>query len=401
MPKLECYSISFQGRRSNNEDSCLILNLGGENYFLAVADGMGGAAGGEIASRLVIDSAKEYLQYAFTTRVYPEDMKEVVQRIFELSQKAINDEVKAKPELSGMGSTLTCVLILDDEFVIGNLGDSRVYLLKKNTLQLMTEDHTYIQEAQKELGGNLDPNIAGRYSNYLIRSIDGGDDKPDIFPKEKPFEKLSEGEAFLLCSDGLITDKIKDNHGNFKDYILGTNSLKDAIGELISLAYTEGSKDNITVVLAQYGELNRSQRNIVQRGYPPPKEADHKDQKSIMDMQGRSKDRIKIFIYLSLLASILILTGYMIFRNYSVITPPDQPVEISKNTELNRKLVQPKMPDSKNEEVKKVQKKQTGLRNKSDSSKAGGYKTASQKPDTNNSGVFSEPLNKEPFGPKR
>ncbi|MGE5354025.1 MAG: PP2C family protein-serine/threonine phosphatase [Acidobacteriota bacterium] len=316
MPELEFYSVSYTGRRSNNEDSCTTLSFNGNAYFLAVADGMGGAAGGEVASRIVIETAKNYLNDNFTTRVYPEDLKEMLRRIFDLAQEAVAKEQKEKPELEGMGSTLTCALIAGDKYVVGNLGDSRLYLLRHGSLGLMTEDHTYIRQLQKELGQKADPAKLQRFSHLLVRAINGGKDKPDIFPEEEMYFTLHEGEALLLCSDGLLTDKVSTEYKTLEDYIVGTRSLKNAAEQLVAYAYDSGSADNITVVLAGYGHLERSDRNVLKRNYPP--ESGHTS-------GGTEKTPLRIFLNIFLVLFILAASGIMIYRGYSAVKADPHP----------------------------------------------------------------------------
>lgn len=317
MPELELYSVSYTGRRSNNEDSCTTLSFNGNAYFLAVADGMGGAAGGEIASRIVIETAKNYLNDNFTTRVYPEDLKEMLRRIFDLAQEAVAKEQKEKPELEGMGSTLACALVAGDKYVVGNLGDSRLYLLKRGNLQLMTEDHTYVRQLQKELGSKADPAKLQRFSHLLVRAINGGQDKPDIFPEEEMYYTLHEGEALLLCSDGLLTDKISTEYKTLEDYIVGTRSLKSAAEQLVAYAYDSGSADNITVVLACYGHLERSERNVLKRKFPPG------DSRA---PGGTERTQLRIFLNIFLVLFIIAASGILIYRNYSAVEhhPPQK-----------------------------------------------------------------------------
>ncbi|HEX2869107.1 MAG TPA: protein phosphatase 2C domain-containing protein [Ignavibacteriales bacterium] len=292
MPELEFYSVSYTGRRSNNEDSCTTLSFNGDAHFLAVADGMGGAAGGEVASAIVIETARKYLNDNFTTKVYPEDLKEMLRRIFDLAQEAVAKEQKEKPHLQGMGSTLICALITGDKYAIGNIGDSRLYLLKNGRLNLMTEDHTYLRELQKELGPKADPEKLQRFSHLLVRAITGGKDKPDIFPEKEMFYTLHEGEALMLCSDGLMTDKTSSRFDEMEDYIVGTRSLKTAAEQLVSYAFDTGSSDNITVVLAARGHLERSDRKIIQRKFPPDKGA-------VSDSSSKNPLRIFLNLFLS------------------------------------------------------------------------------------------------------
>ena len=302
MPELEFYSVSYTGRRSNNEDSCITLSFNGDSYFLAVADGMGGAAGGEIASSIVIETAKKYLNDNFTTKVYPEDLKEMLLRIFDLAQLAVSEEEKEKPELQGMGSTLSCALIAGDKYVVGNLGDSRLYLMKHGKLTLLTEDHTYIRQLQKELGDKTDPTKLQRFSHLLVKVINGGKDKPDIFPQESMFYTLHEGEALLLCSDGLVTDKVTGRYDDLEKSITGANSLKDAAEQLISFAYDSGSSDNITVVLAAYGQMERSGSNA-------PLSPDS------------GKTKLRIFLNVFLVLFIVMASGIMMYRDYATVKP--------------------------------------------------------------------------------
>lgn len=313
MPELDLYSVSYTGRRGNNEDSCITLSFNGDAYFLAVADGMGGAAGGEVASSIVIETAKNYLNANFTTRVYPEDLKEMLARIFDLAQEAVALEQKNRPELEGMGSTLTCALITGDKYVVGNMGDSRVYLLRRGKLQLMTEDHTYIRQLEKELGKKADPSKLQRFSHLLVRAINGGVDKPDIFPREEMYYTLNEGEVLMLCSDGLLTDKLSTEYNDFENYIMGTRSLKMAAEQLVSYAYYSGSADNITVVLAGYGRLERMEKNPLKRKYPP-----HDDARP--DDSGRTP--LRNFLNFFLVLFIAAASGIFIYSAYKAIPVP-------------------------------------------------------------------------------
>jgi len=269
MKKIDYYSLSFIGRRGSNQDSCLVTKPSKNSLFLAVADGMGGVAGGQIASKVVIETAQDVLKEKFKGEVQPNQLKETLIRIFFLSQKAINDKISEDTELNGMGTTLTCVLILDDKYVWGNLGDSRIYWFTKSNLNQITVDHTHIQEYTDTVGTDVSEEIIKNYSHYLTRSIDGGSDEPDIFPDVISYETLKDGDALLLCSDGLILDKVIGNDEKFKSYLLGTKKLKDAAENLVASAYNDGSNDNITIVLSSYGKLRRKKQKLKKYNYPP------------------------------------------------------------------------------------------------------------------------------------
>jgi len=254
---LSFYAHTFKGRRDYNQDAFETLKIKEGVYFLSVADGMGGAVGGQIASRLVLDEAKKILKEEFKSKVAPAELKGILERIFLVCQKSISKRTKLQPELEGMGTTLTCMLITGDKYAWGNLGDSRIYLLNSNGFKQLTTDHSYVQDYINNSGNIPSKNIVDKYGNYLMKTLDGGNDEADIFPKDKRFETLHNGEVFLLCSDGLILDKSNASATPFKEFIIASHNLKDASQKLISYAYQNGSTDNITCVLAEYGNLKR------------------------------------------------------------------------------------------------------------------------------------------------
>jgi protein phosphatase len=272
MNKLDYYSLSFAGRRKNNQDSCLGLKPSKNSIFLAVADGMGGVAGGEVASKSVIESAQSVLTEKFSNEVWPEDLKDILREIFSASQKDISNKIKEEPELNGMGTTLSCVLILDDKFAWGNMGDSRIYLYSDSELKQLSIDHTHIQEYINKMGPDIPKRLIENHGHFLTRAINGGNLEADIFPESVPYESLKDGEALLLCSDGLILDKSDQTNQNLSDYLIGTKKLKDAAENLVSYAYNEGSDDNISVVLCSNGKLERQRIKLKKYVYPPGEE---------------------------------------------------------------------------------------------------------------------------------
>jgi protein phosphatase len=164
------------------------------------------------------------------------------------------------------------VLGCENRFIAGNLGDSRVYYLSDGDIHQVTEDHSYLREFEKEAGkDNIDPEFIEQYGHIINKTLDGSGDEPDFFPKDDPHYTLAEKEGFLLCSDGLIVDKLQDQKQLFKSYMLGTPDLQTAAESLVSLAYYSGSTDNISAVLAEAGNLERELGRV--RTYPfPPRE---------------------------------------------------------------------------------------------------------------------------------
>ena len=215
---------------------------------------MGGAQGGETASKLVIHSIQNFLKKTFEEDIDKKDLKKILEKTFLVAQDAIAEENIKKPHLKGMGTTLTAVLIYNQYFVIGNIGDSRTYFSFQYGFKQVSRDHSYIQDYLDSHKSELPVEILNHYGNYVTRIIDGGADKPDIYPFDKPFEELQEGDVFLLCSDGLILDKSRDYSTFFVNTINKHNRLKKITNSLLKWAYNNGSDDNISIIIGLYGK---------------------------------------------------------------------------------------------------------------------------------------------------
>lgn len=272
MLPISAHGTTFPGRRDVNQDDILHFYPSPDSFFLGVADGMGGVAGGQIASQTVLRTVESVLREEFEETVTPEDLKEILDAAFEEAQASIREITEKDPSLEGMGTTLTCVLGCDNRFIAGNLGDSRVYFLSDGEIHQVTEDHSYLREFEKEAGAdNIDPEFIEQYGHIINKTLDGSGDEPDFFPKDQSSFQLKEEDGFLLCSDGLIVDKLQDQKQLFQSYMLGTPDLQTAAESLVSLAYYSGSTDNISAVLAEAGTLERELGRV--RTYPfPPRE---------------------------------------------------------------------------------------------------------------------------------
>ena len=247
--------LSVQGLRDNNEDSCLSVKLENNSYFMAVADGMGGEAGGEIASKAALKSVSEFLKKEIKNTDTGKGLKELLERSFLVAQTTILGIVKGNPELQGMGTTLAAVLIKDNRYVWGNIGDSRVYLRNSKQLGLATRDHTYIEDFIRTHNKELPAAIIAQYSNIVTKIIDGRSDTPDLYPSSEIPLTLNEGDLFLLCSDGLIIDKTVDYSDFFEEMVYGDKSLAVTAQNLVRWALENGSTDNISIVLGLNGTL--------------------------------------------------------------------------------------------------------------------------------------------------
>lgn len=232
-------AISHTGKvRSNNQDS----GFAGSNLF-AVADGMGGHAGGDVASRLAI-SRLESLDHPYDSTAQAE--RELRRAIAETAETLI-DTVQAKPELAGMGTTVSALVMVDDYAVIAHIGDSRIYLYRDGALTQITTDHTFVQRLVDS--GRITPEEA-RYHprrSVLMRVLGDMDADPEVDTFIMPTQP---GDRWLLCSDGL-SGVIDDPH-TAKALALGLAPGR-TIDSLLKQALDAGAPDNVTIVLVDVG----------------------------------------------------------------------------------------------------------------------------------------------------
>jgi len=231
---------SMAGRRPYQEDSVLAETLSDGRLLVAVADGMGGHAAGEVASALALET----LMSSVTGGTPLADAFTLANR--EVHRKA------AEPGKQGMGTTLVAVLIADGEFTIANVGDSRGYLLSGDGVRRITEDHSFVAEAMKR-GQSEEEAMDTPWKDALTRSI--GTDREvevDVFG---PFP-IEDDSALLLCSDGLYKTLLDSDLG---ELFAASGGPRGAAQTLVSEAFDNGSDDNISVAIVEFGEVPRSQ----------------------------------------------------------------------------------------------------------------------------------------------
>lgn len=224
--------------RTNNED---VFYISEACQYCLVADGMGGAAAGEVASRIFADTAKAV--FAGHDGLSEENTIARVQTTFKLANDKILKHVARNPQDQGMGCTAELLAFAQENFIIGHVGDSRTYRLRNNTLKQLTKDHSLVQEQLDQ--GLITPEEARHHAmrNVILRAVGVNDTVAlDILKGKK-----SPGDLFLLCSDGL-TDMVAESA---LLALLGTDaSLKEKTDGLIQLAKHAGGKDNVTVALS-------------------------------------------------------------------------------------------------------------------------------------------------------
>jgi PPM family protein phosphatase len=220
-------------RRRRNEDSYVI-----DPPLFAVADGMGGAQAGEVASKLAAGAVKEH----------GTDVESLVQEANRrVHQRSIED-----PNTSGMGTTLTVAAVEDGVVSIGHVGDSRAYLVRDGNLEQLTEDHSLVGELMRT--GKLSAEEAESHPQRSMITRALGTD-PNVDVDSFSIEPRS-GDLFLLCSDGL-TSMVEDREIL---RVVGEKrgDLQDLVKALIKAANKGGGEDNITVVAFEIGESSEA-----------------------------------------------------------------------------------------------------------------------------------------------
>lgn len=230
--------------RSNNEDAYLVMPEAG---LFAISDGMGGAAAGEIASRYFIETA----QAVFRSRAssFSETDHELARKVFTRSNERIFEHTAQYPDDEGMGCTGDLLVFDGDRYVVGHVGDSRIYVLRDRVLRQLTKDHSFVQRLVD--GGTLTPEEAKHHprKNIILQAL--GIDPSVSFD-------ILEGaglnhDIFLLCTDGL-TDLVADPA--IQHILASSLSIRQKVNELIAAAIAAGGRDNVTVILC---EINTNQ----------------------------------------------------------------------------------------------------------------------------------------------
>lgn len=223
--------------RRANEDSAFA-----RAPLFAVADGMGGAQAGEVASRMAVSVLEPGL---------PEGEGSVEERLAALVQDAnaqIHELSRADEDRAGMGTTITAAYVGEEELSIAHVGDSRLYLLRDGSFERLTRDHSLVDELVRE--GKLTPEEADVHpQRSIITRALGPEPAVEV---DRLTWRARAGDVYLLCSDGL-TSMVPE--GRVGEIVAAAGSLPDAGRALIDAANAAGGRDNITVVLFRLEEV--------------------------------------------------------------------------------------------------------------------------------------------------
>ena len=235
--------------REGNEDSGLVTaNL------IAVADGMGGYAGGEIASKIVIETLSKQLSIVNSSELDRESRDDIFRNSLIEMDDAIREVTSQRPELDGMGTTLTALALFDDQVSLLHIGDSRAYRIRGKRITQLSHDHTVVQELIDQ--GRIQPDEIADHPqrSFLTQALMG---KGNVAPVLQSFP-TEIGDIYLLCSDGLSSFV---DEGKISAAFDG--DLQSAVNQLIDLTYKNGAPDNVTVIAVRIGSEPITQSAIL------------------------------------------------------------------------------------------------------------------------------------------
>ncbi len=226
-------------QRNTNEDAYFA-----REPLFAVADGMGGAQAGEVASRLAAESFEPAKRGEGSPEAY-------LRAIARTANARIHRLAQADSSRSGMGTTLTAALVEDDEVSFAHVGDSRAYLFRDGELKLLTSDHSLVEELRRQ-GRLTDEQAVDHPQRSIITRALGPEREVEV---DTMTYRARPGDVYLLCSDGLTTMVREDR---IAAALANTESLDEAVSSLVREANEAGGRDNITVVAFRVEEAEQA-----------------------------------------------------------------------------------------------------------------------------------------------
>ena len=239
---IKAYAKSDIGRvREINQDYYYISDSLDEVQLYMLADGMGGYNGGEIASKLAIQSAKSYIENNF--KEIEKDKESIIQLVassMEYANMVVYEKAKSDAQLEGMGTTLEVCVIYNNKVYIGHIGDSRIYRIRKEFIRKLTQDHSYVQKLVKDGTITQEQAVHHPQKNMLMKALGcNAFVEPDVMVKG-----FLKEDILVMTSDGL-TNMVPQEE-IFKQ---AKKDIEQAPKELVKQANENGGYDNITVVV--------------------------------------------------------------------------------------------------------------------------------------------------------
>ena len=217
--------------RENNQDFYYISNLGDVPEIFILADGMGGYNGGEIASRMAVESTSNYIKSNFSKmeedinkkkslsndkNIEKEEVMKLLKASIQYANMVVYEESKKNPELEGMGTTLDVSVIYNNKIYIGHIGDSRVYRIRNDVMRKLTKDHSYVQQLVEDGKITREEALHHPKKNMLTKALGC---TPYIEPDLRA-RVINKNDIILMCSDGLTNMVAEEEIYNITKKIL-------------------------------------------------------------------------------------------------------------------------------------------------------------------------------------
>lgn len=255
MMKISYQAVTDVGRkRKGNEDS---FCANPEQRLYVVADGMGGHAAGEVASKVAVEAINEFVVLTSGDEeiTWPFGLDENIsydgnrlKTAIRYANRKVIEATRERAEYEGMATTIAAVLVESESANIGHVGDSRIYLFREGALSQLTSDHSWVNEQIQSGVISAEQARSHPLRNVVTRALGG---KPDL-QVDMQVQKMRAGDLLLLCSDGLTT-MLPDPEIQEAVKAAGAD-LEKAARDLVAAANAKGGDDNITVVLIRFEE---------------------------------------------------------------------------------------------------------------------------------------------------
>jgi serine/threonine protein phosphatase PrpC len=262
---IEMASATHTGMvRAHNEDS---IGTDAVSGLAVLADGMGGYNAGEVASGIAValiaketrDTVCRIPPYEVDGETGEQMASRILRNVIAKANASIYQAANSQPQYAGMGTTLVVALLCDDHVSVAHIGDSRLYRLRDNEFRQLTRDHSLLQEQIDS--GMISKEMARRSQNKNLVTRAVGIE-PDVEAEVNTFE-VTEGDMFLLCSDGL-NDMVEDEDIHLTLSSLSAN-LPLAATQLVQMANDNGGRDNISVILIRAKRSFAAERGLLSR----------------------------------------------------------------------------------------------------------------------------------------
>ena len=241
---MEVWSMTDVGLvRKENQDAFAVCQHEESGHTLCVVcDGMGGAAGGRLASRIAVDTFMLEMQKVLRQDMTPEQLREASSYAVTLANRAIRDAAETSVDCRGMGTTLVSAVSYDGGAVISNVGDSRAYRITADGIARITKDHSLVERMVDR--GDITAEEARHHPNRNLITRALGPDMSAL--SDEYICPLGPGEFLLLCSDGLV-DTVTDQEMLFE--VIHGDDLNTCLDRLLTISKSHGASDNVTAVL--------------------------------------------------------------------------------------------------------------------------------------------------------